>query len=260
MAQMPRTNGFRRSESLNTEPVYMQLRDIMVERIRSQHWKSGATLPNEFDLSKEFSVSVGTVRKAMAELTNQGLVTRHQGRGTFVADRQHSALFGLFDRLRNNDGSPIEWERPKISVQIANATDRERDTLGLRERTEEVIRTTWIRSTHGRPLGYQICSISSDRFPGAADMLQGMMGLSHLYRSFNIICATADSRLSMSSAPPVPASSLNVDEGANLMKMDRITYDIDHVPIEVSEAWFKLETEYYWSIHSLRSEQAEFAS
>jgi GntR family transcriptional regulator len=46
-------------------PLYLQVRDMLVERITSGQWKPGAGISNEVDLSRELGVSVGTVRKAL---------------------------------------------------------------------------------------------------------------------------------------------------------------------------------------------------
>ena len=48
-----------------TRPLYLQLRDALVERIARGQWKPGAAVPNEQDLAREFGVSPGTMRKAL---------------------------------------------------------------------------------------------------------------------------------------------------------------------------------------------------
>jgi GntR family transcriptional regulator len=48
-----------------TRPLYLQLRDTLVERVAKGEWKPGAAIPNEVHLAREFDVSPGTVRKAL---------------------------------------------------------------------------------------------------------------------------------------------------------------------------------------------------
>ena len=72
---------------LSNRPLYLQVRDAVAERIATGTWKIGIAIPNEGDLAREFGVSVGTVRKSLGLLEEQHILTRQQGRGTFVNDR-----------------------------------------------------------------------------------------------------------------------------------------------------------------------------
>lgn len=59
-------------------------------RISEREWPPGAKLPTEKDLAAASGLSLTTVRRALDELVEQGLVRRRQGSGTFVAPRAAS--------------------------------------------------------------------------------------------------------------------------------------------------------------------------
>ena len=64
----------------------------LVEAIHQGYWKQGEVLPSEKVLALQYGVSLGTVRKALAELERLGVLVRRQGKGTFVASAsQHLA-------------------------------------------------------------------------------------------------------------------------------------------------------------------------
>jgi len=65
-------------------PLYVQIKQIIVEEIRSGELKPGQAIPTETVLAERYSVSRATVRQAMTDLVHQGLLVRQQGRGTFV--------------------------------------------------------------------------------------------------------------------------------------------------------------------------------
>jgi GntR family transcriptional regulator len=69
-------------------PVWRQLADILRRRIESGEYPPGRIMPSETTLSQEHGLARGTVTKALNWLEDQGLVTRVQGRGTFVAERK----------------------------------------------------------------------------------------------------------------------------------------------------------------------------
>ena len=61
-----------------------------IERIGKGDWKPGMAIPNEVDLAREFGISSGTMRKALDLLETERVLSRKQGRGTFVND--HSSI------------------------------------------------------------------------------------------------------------------------------------------------------------------------
>src|SRR5215470_18311744 len=82
-------------------PLYAQVRERLIDRIRSGEWKPGQLIANEFDIAAEFGVSQGTARKAISDLASEGLVVRRQGLGTFVVEHTPAHVlfrfFNLFD-------------------------------------------------------------------------------------------------------------------------------------------------------------------
>ena len=68
----------------NNETLYNRLIISFKEQILSGKWAPGLKLPTELELSKIHQLSRGTVRLALSNLENEGLLERVQGRGTFV--------------------------------------------------------------------------------------------------------------------------------------------------------------------------------
>ncbi|HXM81598.1 MAG TPA: GntR family transcriptional regulator, partial [Burkholderiales bacterium] len=66
-------------------PLYRQIKDLLLESLRSGEWRPGEAIPSEIELAARFRVSQGTVRKAVDELAAENLLVRRQGKGTFVA-------------------------------------------------------------------------------------------------------------------------------------------------------------------------------
>ena len=66
-------------------PLYKQVLDILNDQIARQELKFGDKLPSEAELMKQFGVSRITVRAAISELVEDGILERSQGKGTFVA-------------------------------------------------------------------------------------------------------------------------------------------------------------------------------
>jgi NAD(P)-dependent dehydrogenase (short-subunit alcohol dehydrogenase family) len=76
------------------EPLHAVIAGRIEARIRGGEWTAGGRLPPERELCGDLFVSRATLRQALGELEHRGLVTREQGRGTFVVDAgaEHAPL------------------------------------------------------------------------------------------------------------------------------------------------------------------------
>jgi DNA-binding GntR family transcriptional regulator len=66
-------------------PPYLQLVEILAERISRGDWRPNRPIPSELQLVQEFGIARGTVRRAVAILRERGLVFTVPQRGTYVA-------------------------------------------------------------------------------------------------------------------------------------------------------------------------------
>ena len=77
----------RRLDMYSDVPLYEQLAAILRERIRTGQLKHLDPLPSETTLEQEFEVSRDTVRRAIQQLRDEGLVFTVRRRGTYVGPR-----------------------------------------------------------------------------------------------------------------------------------------------------------------------------
>lgn len=68
------------------EPAWRQLAAILRGRILAGHHAPGHAIPSEAECEREFGISRGTCRKAVALLRGEGLIVTVAGRGSYVAD------------------------------------------------------------------------------------------------------------------------------------------------------------------------------
>jgi GntR family histidine utilization transcriptional repressor len=72
-------------------PVYQEIKDHILSRIRAGEWKEGDQVPSENELAREFKVARMTVNRALRELTAEQILTRVQGAGTYVATPKYAS-------------------------------------------------------------------------------------------------------------------------------------------------------------------------
>ena len=107
------------------KPLYSQVRDMLTTQISTGHWSPGAALPNESVLAQRFGVSIGTIRRAVEGLEDMGIVTRRQGRGTFVAGLGLSGTTDRLCRLRGASGEPRLFSRKMLTCERRKVTTEE---------------------------------------------------------------------------------------------------------------------------------------
>ena len=86
-------------------PAYARLRDVFTSHITSGEWGPDKPIPSENVLAKNYGVSIGTVRKAVDGLVQEGLLERRQGSGTYMRRPSFDATLFRFFQIRSPDGT-----------------------------------------------------------------------------------------------------------------------------------------------------------
>jgi GntR family histidine utilization transcriptional repressor len=79
------------SEQQASVPAFQQIKEYLLAAIHAGHWKEGDAIPSEQALAKQFGVSRMTVNRAVRELTDEQILSRVQGSGTYVAQQKYQA-------------------------------------------------------------------------------------------------------------------------------------------------------------------------
>ena len=89
---------------VNRQPLYQQVRQILLKTIQSGEWKPGEKIPIEPVLAEQMGVSIGTLRRAVESLVNDGILHRREGAGTFFRTYRDLWYWDGFQIYRNLDG------------------------------------------------------------------------------------------------------------------------------------------------------------
>jgi GntR family transcriptional regulator len=110
--------------------LYKEVKHKILESLRTGEWKPGEVIPSEKKLGERFAVSIGTVRKAVDELSAENVLIRQQGRGTFVASHGRGKYFFSFFHIVRQDGlrefpsvELIDFARGQADATAAAALD-----------------------------------------------------------------------------------------------------------------------------------------
>lgn len=142
-----------------TKPLYAQIAEEFGRRIQSGQLNPGDRLPSQTELMAEFAVSQATVRQALLNLSNQGLVVARQGKGVFVAEARVSVDLSQ-TRLDLGTGSgSLRYEL--MATDLLAAPDRMADLLEI-EPGANIIRARRRLLSDGRKIGLETCNLPLD--------------------------------------------------------------------------------------------------
>lgn len=85
------------SASAGRLPLHIQVSELLARDIQAGLLVDGARLPPEREMAAQLNIAVGTLRKALAELTSKGLLERVQGSGNYVRNtKEAQTVYGFF--------------------------------------------------------------------------------------------------------------------------------------------------------------------
>ncbi len=227
-------------DKFSIEPLYVQVRNLLAQRLASGVWPPGSALPNEMELARELGVSSGTVRKALDSLESDRLVVRRQGRGTFVVDQASGDVATRFSNIRNGEGRRIGGDMELLAQAKAVATEIERQRLQLGA-GEAVLRTTRLRRYKSQLFMHEEVVLAMSRFPGLDEKNAGTLRISALAQRHGIHLAKASERVTLEEASAQTAERLDVDLHTRLLKLDRVVFAAGGYPVEWRVAYCSLK-------------------
>ncbi|MEP4432420.1 MAG: GntR family transcriptional regulator, partial [Hyphomicrobiales bacterium] len=217
------------------KPLYAQVKSQLLQRLIDKIWIPGEALPSEQQLANELGVSQGTVRKALDELTDENIVVRRQGRGTFVAEHtQERALFQYF-MLSPDEGAKGEDHFPQsqvLDLTGGSGTHRERAALNLAA-NDHVWRLERNRSVNGSPLIAEKIVVPKALFERLDTIKPLPNNVYALFdQSFGQSIVRAEERLKAVGANEAVAKRLGCTPETPVLKIDRIAYAMSGKPVE----------------------------
>lgn len=222
---------------MRTAPLYSLIADRAETRIRSGAWPAGSRLPPERELCRELDVSRATLRQALDELEERGLVTRHQGRGTFVTrPRVQPAISGFFSlrealiaRGTTVVTRVLRSERVEASRQLA--TD-----LALLP-GDPVLHLERLRIVDGEPIVLESAWLPLALFPGLEDAdVAGRSLYDVLREDFGRSVAEAQETIEPVILTPHESALLEVPRHLPAILTRRVTTDREGTIVELSQA------------------------
>lgn len=113
-------------------PKFSVIKKFICDNIESGSWPQHSKVPSENELAEQFSVSRMTARRALQELTEQGVLVRSQGAGTFVATfKSQSSLLEIKNIADEIQARGHQHRAEQLSLEVVDVNDQIAILLGV---------------------------------------------------------------------------------------------------------------------------------
>ncbi|MBU3848367.1 MAG: GntR family transcriptional regulator [Candidatus Acinetobacter avistercoris] len=236
------------SSKMSQLPLYEQVKGQLQQKIQSGEYPALSQLPSENELSELFSVSRITIRQALHKLSQDGLIFKVHGKGTFVSKPkayQNITQLQGFAEAMSSSGHHILNEVLSIELIEAPLKVVSKLKLAVRSQVAEIKR---VRLLNNEPVSYELTYLPveiglqlqnkqvdlrvSDIFTAIEQDLSIPLG----YADLNIDAIQADDEL---------AQLLSVDIHTPILRVERLTHDANEHPIDYEYLYFSGESFQY---------------
>jgi DNA-binding GntR family transcriptional regulator len=230
-------------ERSNPVPLYYQLKEVLRQQITSGQFAPNTTIPSEPELVASYQVSRATVRQALTELVNEGLLYRMHGKGTFVREPRLEQRVNELSSLTNE--VVRRGKRPGgvlLLSELARGSAMVRTQLNLAE-DEQVIRLERLRTADSQPIAYEVDYLpyprSSTLYQRVREVAQG--SLYQLLASEGFQPAVVEQSIAAGHAQAREADLLRVPLGEAVVRVRSTTFAPVGISIAYSETIFPLD-------------------
>ena len=214
-----------------------QVRGILQQLIDDE-LSPGDAIPSERALVVRLGVSRVTVRQAIADLVDGGVLERVHGKGTYVTGPQVDSRLHLTSFSREMRDRGLLPATVVLSAREEPADDDVAYALRIRP-GRPVIRVERLRTADGTPMAYEVGYYPSSLFPG---LLQRELGaLYDVFASeYGVVVTSGEQTVRAESADAHQARILGIAKRAPLLVQERVTYAGERV-IELSTSWYRAD-------------------
>ncbi len=220
-------------------PIYLEIRSYMIKQIEKGRLVPGDKIPSERELVDLFKVSRMTVRHAIDQLVNDGILVRLVGKGTYVSSERLSTALNVLNSFSEDIIASGHSPSAKLISVEKTQTGNTISSLLRIDKSREVIKVERLRLVDGLEM-----AITTSFFPVSRALPLDELDFTatSIYRqieSLGLRIEKASETVTAEAADKRSAGFLRVKENSPLLKIIRLTFISNNVPIEYMEGLFR---------------------
>ena len=227
------------AKSATRTPVWKSIAITLIDDIAQGRYETGTKLPAEAQLAERFGVNRHTVRRALGDMAEQGLVHARRGAGVFVAAKPTDYPVGKRIRFHQNIRRAGRVPSKKVlRLEVLAADAREADALDLGP-GDPVVVYEGLSYADDHPVALARTVFPAERLPGILDALEAHESITAALNACGVEDYTRrETRITAKLATTTQALHLRTSEGAPILRTTGISDDANGTPIEFGRTWF----------------------
>lgn len=227
-------------------PKYLEIQNLLLQRIKNGDYQEGQLIPKEVDLAEQLNVSRPTVRHAIRNLVQAGYLERKKKRGTIVTQtkikQQFTHVIESYNTEIQNNGLVAKTQVLNFSTEKAN--DEVAEALTIKPNTE-AYKLVRLRSADNKPVVFVITYLPIAQLPDLqkidfthhslySELAKAGLEITHVSRKIEVHPATEEE-----------AQLLETDIKAPIFYFHTIGFTKDHRALEYSIASYRGDLNYF---------------
>ncbi|WP_245436268.1 GntR family transcriptional regulator [Mesorhizobium tamadayense] len=234
--------GHRSSQMRGPLPVHLQISEMLIREIAAGRLADGARLPTEREMAASLGIAVGTLRRALADLTGKGLLDRVQGSGNYV--RARGDLLGIyaFFRLERIGGGGL----PTADLLSVERLPKPADLPEFGS-AREAHRIRRLRRLDGEPAAVEEIWLDASRAErlDSEDLSESLY--LHYRMALGFTIARAEDHVAVAPVPEWAPAEFRPLAGTVVGFVERLAWAGDGAGVECSRTWFDPGVAHYIS-------------
>lgn len=215
-------------------PLYHQLKQLIMDEIKSGEIKAGTLLPSEMEICNTLNFSRPTVRQALNAMVADGYLIRKKGKGTFVSRPKLEANF--IQKLESFHTEMLRLgmtpNTEVLRLEIIGGIPAYNERLALSEEEQLVVLERLCRGD-GEPILHQESYLPASRFAALVDQDLASHSLYNLLHAhFDTEVIHVHRQIEAINASQAEADLLNLNRGQAICLVQNTAYDQYGVPVE----------------------------
>ena len=219
-------------------PVWRQIEQVLSREIAAGTFEPGCKIPSAQELAERFAVNRHTVRRAIGELEQRGLVRTETGSGTYVRERPYYYPITERTRCTQTMGNfSIATRYEVLDHRLESPTPAVSEALGPQVR--RVYRLVYMSYIEGRPFDYSEAYFPAQRFPNLPEVFAQHRSVTRTLAQFGVRDYLRQCTTVMAKLPtPAIAKHLALAAGRPVLHACSINVDMEGVPVQYGETYF----------------------